>query len=191
MLPELLQRTNLFSLLYRIDCDLAAQAQKQNCVCCHTRVYVANYQRKPRGGPDNIPDEFMVRHSFCCSREGCRKRHLPPSCRFLGRKVYWGAAIIVVMALRQNRPESASVNKLQKMFDISRKTICRWIRYFQEVFPSSPRWKRIRGRITSQVNNNQLPGGLFWYFVEHSESREAGLVGCLYFLSTGQADSVW
>jgi hypothetical protein len=90
------------------------------------------------------------------------------------------------MALRQNRPNGASISKLERMFDISRQTICRWIEYFRQVFPSSAQWQRIRGRISAGVTDSDLPTALLQYFLDHCESIESGLVGCLRFLSTGQ-----
>ena len=114
MLPELLQKKSLFRLLYQLDLDISNQQKQQGCPYCDGALHVANYPREPRGGPDNILDEYLIRLSFCCGQEGCRKRKLSPSCRFLGPKVYWAAAILVVMALRQNRPEGKSIGKLKK-----------------------------------------------------------------------------
>jgi len=94
--------------------------------------------------------------------------------------------ILVVMALRQNRANSASISKLERMFGISRQTICRWIEYFREVFPSSAHWQKIRGRISSRVTDSELPTALLQYFLEHCESIESGLVGCLRFLACGK-----
>ena len=186
MLPELLQKSNLFHLLYRIDLDLAKAHRKAGCRYCGGVLHQANYERKPRGEPDSIPAQYLLRLSFCCARRDCRRRSLAPSCRFWGRRVYWSCVILVVMALRQNRPKGASVSKLERMFGISRQSICRWIEYFGEHFPSSARWQRIRGRISSKVADSELPGGLLRYFLDHCESMESGLVGCLRFLATGQ-----
>ena len=55
MLPQLLQKASLFFLLYRIDMDLAEQVQSKGCPFCHCTLHHANYTRKPRGGPVNIP----------------------------------------------------------------------------------------------------------------------------------------
>ena len=42
--------------------------------------------RKPHGGPADLSETFSLRHSLCCGREGCRRRTLPPSVLFLGRR---------------------------------------------------------------------------------------------------------
>ena len=185
MLPELLQKANLFSLLYRIDQDLAESVKAKKCRFCQSRLDIANYLRKPRGGPADIDEAHRVRFSLCCSREGCRRRTLPPSTRFDGPRVYWGCVILVVMALRQNRPESNSIRRLQRMFSISRQTITRWIRYFSEEFPVSEQWKRLRGRLGAEVGNSRLPGDLLICFMARFHPPETALVKCLQFMAGG------
>jgi len=44
---------------------------------------------------------LLVRFNLCCSREGCRRRKLPPATRFDGPRVYWGCAILI--SQRQGR----------------------------------------------------------------------------------------
>jgi len=46
------------------------------------------------------PDGYDRRHSFCCAEESCRRRTTPASVRFLGPKVYLGAIVALVTALR-------------------------------------------------------------------------------------------
>jgi hypothetical protein len=125
--------------------------------------------------------------SLCCGREGCRRRTLPPSCLFLGRKVYWGAIVLVVVALRQRRPGSASAAKLRSLFDVSWETVRRWLSYFDEVFPSSDIWQCCRGSVPCTVGNDDLPAGLIELFVQAAGGdKQTGLVRCLEFLARGQ-----
>lgn len=184
MLPELLQTANLFSLLHRIDIDIARQKKQAGCPYCGATLHYATYQRKPRGGPEDIPEDCLVRLSLCCSREECRRRTLPPSTLFMGRRVYWGSVIVVILTLRQNNPCMTSKALLMRLFEVSRKTINRWLTYFREVFPTSLQWQLIRGRVAPSVNNLELPGSLLNYCIAHSENAEAGLINCLHFLSS-------
>jgi hypothetical protein len=184
MISELLQKSRLFSLLHRIDIDLANQRRLKGCPFCDGPLYHANYERKPRGGPENLPDEYCCRQSLCCGREGCRRRCLPASCLFMGRRVYFGAVVLVIMALRQNRPVGVSADKLKDMFGISKKTIMRWSSYFREEFPLSIQWQRLRGRVHSSISNNGLPGNLLSFFIRNAASAEEGLVDCLRFLAS-------
>ena len=185
MLPELVQKASLFSLLHRIDMELAREHRKGGCPYCEGPLQQANYLRKPRGGPDDIPEDYLIRLSLCCGREGCRRRSLPPSTRFMGRRVYWSCVILVAVTLRQDRADGVSANKLKKLFGVTRQTIKRWVAYFREVFPCSAAWQRLRGRISCSVRDSELPGALLRFFLLNSESSEKGLIACLHFLATG------
>jgi len=101
----------------------------------------------------------------------------------MGRRVYWGCVILVVMALRQQRPQGASARKLQILFEISRNTLARWFAYFKGEFPMSARWQRLRGRVISRVENERLPTSLLECFLDEAETPERGMVNCLSFLS--------
>jgi hypothetical protein len=78
----LLQKASFWLFLFSIDRDLADSA-RQKARPCGGRLHCANFPRKPRGGGDDLPEQYGYRLSFCCDREGCRKRVTPPSVRFL------------------------------------------------------------------------------------------------------------
>ena len=155
MLLELLQKANLFHLLHQIDLDFSEQHRRQGCPYCGGPLHRASYERKPRGGPETIPEAFCIRLSLCCGRRDCRRRSLPPSCLFMGRRVYWGAVVLVVITLRQQRCSGASASKLRNLLDISHKTLVRWMRYFREAFPTSSQWQRLRGLVPATVGNSE------------------------------------
>jgi hypothetical protein len=102
----------------------------------------------------------------------------------MGRRVYWGCVILVVMTLKQNRPQGASARKIKELFGISRKTLKRWIEYFRDQFPASAQWQRLRGRLVSSVSNSELPAALVHYFLENFTSPQQALIGCLKFLAS-------
>ena len=118
MLPKLLENVSLFRLLHRIDLDFAKQTQQRGCPFCNGRLDFASYTRQPRGGPDELPEEFSIRLSLCCSEESCRRRTLPPSCLFMGRRVYWACAIVVAMALRQKKSGAWCINKIASTLNV-------------------------------------------------------------------------
>ena len=62
-------------------------------------VAPADY-RRGWGGWREVPEAYGLRLSFCSARDGCRKRATPPSVRFLGRKVFLGAVVVLVAAMR-------------------------------------------------------------------------------------------
>ena len=183
MLSELLEKVSLFRILHRIDTDLCNQLRQKGCPYCGGPLHQSNYERKPRGGPDNIPDDYLMRQSLCCGWADCRRRTLPASCLFMGRRVYWGCVILVVMTLKQNRVDGASARKIKAMFGISRKTLKRWMAYFRDQFPASMQWQRLRGRVASTVSNNELPAELVHYFLKNFQSPQQALIGCLKFLA--------
>ena len=117
-----------------------------------------------RGAEARIcPQEYDFRLSFCCEREGCRKRVTPPSVRFLGRKVYLGAIVILVAAMRQG-PSPRRVRELSRLFGADRHTIARWRVFWSEHFPQTPFWKAARGRLVPAVEIIVLPLALLEAF---------------------------
>jgi len=187
MLAELAQKTNLFHLLYQIDLELASQHRTSGCRYCGGSLHLASYQRKPRGGPEGLPDEYLTHLSMCCGHDDCRRRNAPPSCRFMGRYVYWSAIILAISALRQNRSNSSSLSQLTNLFGVSWQTIKRWQTYYRTVFPQSSQWLEFRGLVTAAVCNSKLPTSLLEYFLASSSSDQIGLVSCLLFLTNSRS----
>jgi len=185
MLSELLKKANLFHLLFQIDLDLARKCHLSGCPYCGGKLHQSNYVRKPRGGPPSLPELYLLRHSFCCGASDCRRRVLPASCRFWGRRVCWAAVILVVTALGQGRTSGFSINKLSHLFGIDRKTICRWMVYFREQFPQTPLWRRLRGKVSADVKDSELPSGLLRHFIDQFGSEEIAIGQCLRFLAAG------
>jgi hypothetical protein len=185
MLPELLQLAKLFQTLYLFDEQLAKKTKDKKCPFCGGILDWGNYYRKPRGELCKVADEYLIRFSLCCRTPSCRKRTMPPSCRFLGRKVYWSCVILTVMAARQNRPNGQSASKLQRLLCVSHQTIARWIRYFRKEFPFTDQWRRLRGKLVSTIKDTHLPSNLLHYFIDHHQSKEKGMVRCLKFLASG------
>jgi hypothetical protein len=184
MLSNLLQKANLFYLLYLIDCDLAGLMRQGRCPHCGGPLHQANYQRKPRGGP-KLPEQYAIRQSLCCGREGCRRRSMPDSCLFMGRRVYWRCVVLVVLALRQGRPNSLSAGQFVRMFRISRSTLMRWFDFFRDAFAESREWQRVRGRLSACVSNDRLPASFLEYFIGESQDALNGLVLCCRLLGKG------
>jgi hypothetical protein len=150
---------------------------------CGGPLHYASYCRKPRGGPFQGIEAYGVRLSLCCGRIGCRRRVLPPSVLFWGRRVYWAAVFLVVVALRQGRTRGYTVERLKALFGVSRPTLARWMRYFREVFPHSQPWRRLSGRVLPPVSEEQLPVGLLARFVQARGDPHEGLISCLRALA--------
>jgi hypothetical protein len=119
--------------------------------------------------------------SFCCDRDGCRKRTTPPSVRFLGRKIYLGAVVVLVAAMRQG-PTPRRVDELTKLFKVDRKTIYRWREFWNEHFPRTTFWKVARARLVPVFKVVDFPGSLLEAFVRVPDDRD-GWGNLLEFLS--------
>ena len=171
MYHELPRNASFWAFLFSIDQDLAEQARVKKCSCGGC-LHRANYPRKPRGGGEDLPEEYGFRLSFCCERDGCRKRAPPPSVRFLGRKVYLGAVVILVAAMRQG-PSPRRVRELSGLFGVDRHTIARWRVFWSEHFPQTPFWKVERGRLVRAVEIVTLPLALLETFLRGDSPAEA------------------
>jgi hypothetical protein len=155
MYHDLPDSASFWSFLLAVDEDLAEQTRKNGCPC-GGRLHSANYPRKPRGTPDQLPEPQRLRHSFCCERDGCRKRAPPPSVRFLGRRVYLGAIVILISALRQG-PTPRRVRELSQRFGADESTIARWQVFWREHFPQTPFWKVARAGLVTLGQITSLP----------------------------------
>jgi len=160
---------SFWAFLFSIDRDLANSTRQQACPC-GGRLHSAKYPRKPRGS-DNLPEEYGRRLSFCCERDGCRKRATPPSVRFLGRKVYLAAVVVLVAAMRQG-PSPRRVRELSELFGADRQTIVRWQVFWQEHFPQTQFWKVARGRLPPGAAMICLPRSLLDVFLGQDQSDE-------------------
>ena len=169
-----------WSFLLSVDRDLAETARQHGCAC-GGRLHCADYPRSPRGCPDELPEAYRKRLSFCCNRDGCRKRVTPPSVRFLGRKVYLSAVVILIAAMRHGATPRR-VRELSRLIGADRRTIDRWETFWREQFPQTSFWKVARGAIVLHVEALTLPRSLIDAFL-HTASLENGWRNLLMFLS--------
>ena len=168
----------LHRLLEKVDAELAEKVQEGGCVHCPGKLHRADYKRKPRGGePEG--DQEIYRDSFCCDQDGCRKRHTPPSVRFLGRKVYWGLVVVLVSAMRHGlKPER--VQALRESLGLDRRTLERWRKWWLETFVQSSFWRTARARFLPLICEKTLPLSLGQVFRIERRDR---LLDLLKFIS--------
>jgi hypothetical protein len=186
MYTDLLADGRLYALLQRCDEDLAAGQRAQGCPRCGGALHAAHYPRKPRGGPAGLGPEYGRRLSYCCAREGCRKRATPPSLRFLGRKVYLAAVVVLISAMRSG-PTPARMQFLQDRVGVSRRTILRWCRWWSQVFTATPFWRAAAGGLMPPVRAAQLPASLLERFAGAALDRLCALLRFVAPITTGNA----
>lgn len=173
----LLRDEKFYQQLFRMDQDLAQRARAGGCPLCGSRLHSARYPRKPRGVPWELSPDDEKRFSFCCSR--CFKRHTPASVRFLGRRVYVAAVVVLATAMSSGITQRRAA-KLKELFGVDRRTLDRWRQWWQEAFVQSALWIAERGRFSPAVNELDLPGSLLERFVGTKREK---LLATLLFLS--------
>lgn len=188
MLQKLLQKKSLFLLLLKIEEDLADQRQIEGCDYCGGPLHKAFYERKPRGELVSVPNVLRIRRGLCCGRDGCRRRCLPPSVLFMGRRVYWGCVVLLVVAFRQRQPDSYTCRRIRSELGVNRQTIVRWLDYFEQVLPQTPWWQRLRGLVVADISDSRCVGDLLHLFQQNLQEDEQAVVCCLCFLTTGRID---
>ena len=143
--PSLVPDSRFFDLLLTLDEELADEARRGGCSCGGV-LHGAAYERKPRGGPAGLARGSAIRFSFCCAREGCRRRVTPPSLRFLGRKVFFGVLVLLLPVMRDG-PTPERLKRLCASYAVSVRTVRRWCRFWRETFVTSRVWQAGRGPV--------------------------------------------
>lgn len=137
MSHDLIFDRNFFDVLDQEDERVAAAVQAAGCPVCAGRLDQARYPRKPRGGDIALAGEALAwRRSWCCAREGCRKRVTPPSLVFLGRRVYLAITVVV-----------AAWRDLVALTAPPRRTVRRWQAWFATLALGTRWFEEVRGRL--------------------------------------------
>lgn len=143
-----------------------------DCPACGGALHQAHYDRKSRWWPpgsDQV-EGYDRRFSFCCAREGCRKRQTPPSVRFLGRRVYLGVMVVLIAAMTHG-VTTRRCRSLCDRFGIDRRTLCRWREWWQTFFARSE--CRLAEPAAAAIPAVELPRALLMLFcVEGRGLRE-------------------
>ena len=167
-MESLLRNEKLYKWLEQVDRELAQLAVAEGCWNCVGKLHRGDYERKLRAGWEGGEGACVKRFSFCCAKEGCRKRTTPPSVRFLGRKVYLGAVVVLVAAMRQGTTPRR-VRELSKLFGADRRTIARWQTFWRERFPQTRFWKVARALLVPAVEVAVLPRALVEAFLRDGD----------------------
>lgn len=186
MCHSVLASASVFALLLHVDEDLAAEAHGGGCPHDGGRLHRGDFERKPRGARAPLSRAARVRFSFCCANRECRRRVTPPSVRFLGRRVYWGAVVVLLSTMRHGGTARRQ-ERLRELFGVSPRTVQRWRRWWRETFPQTRCWKEARGRLRAANDLEELPDDLLACFVGDDETRLLGVLLLLRPLSTKTA----
>lgn len=182
MYATLLADIHFHELMLAIDRDLAETARAGGCEHCGGALHLARYPRKSRGRPKAVAGrlgrDHDLRFSFCCALDACRRRETPASVRFLGRRVYV-AAIVLLIAILQDGATDARMQRLSTIVTVDRRTVARWRRWWRDAFAATPFWQVARARFMPPIAHGQLPASLLDRFEGDDADR---LVAALRFI---------
>ena len=184
MYPTLVRDARFHGFQLKADLAILAEARKEACEVCGEALHVSHYERKPRGGLPDLGPEHGVRFSLCCANRECRTRHTPPSLRFLGRRVYLGAVVVLVSAM-QHGATPARMRRIRELVGVSRRTVERWREWWRAVFPESRCWREAAGRFVPAVETGRLPASLLERFLGDEQARLVALLRLLGPLTGG------
>ena len=163
MCHNFLRDASCYEQLMQRDEQIAAEVQAKGCPYCGGVLHRADYARKPRGVPRSLLGPgYESRFSFCCAREGCRRRTTPASVRFLGRRVYLGVMVVLHSMLSGGeRRERCQANRSGQA---SERTLQRWRQWWRGQFVESRFWQQARARLSPPVCDHTLPGSVLERF---------------------------
>jgi hypothetical protein len=100
--------------------------------------------------------------------------------RFLGRRVYFGVAVVLVTAMAYGATPRRAAG-LRAQLGVDRHTLVRWRQWWREHFPASRFWREHGARLSPPILVEALPGALLDRFAP--EQEPAGVVSLLRFLA--------
>ena len=156
MCRGVLQDPAFFKFLWCIDQDHAATVRALGCADCGGPLHGGDFERKPRG-PLRDPMVSTIRISFSCGH--CRHRCTPASVRFLGRRVYWGAVVLLATALCSGLSLRRG-RQLTLKLSVPVLTLLRWRQWWLREFTRTAVWQELRGKLLPPLAASALPAGL-------------------------------
>jgi hypothetical protein len=174
-----------FEGLTAVDAAIVERAAAEPCRDCGGPLHRGDYPRKPRGGRLAAAAEgFGRRFSLCCGREGCRHRATPPSVRFLGRRVYIGAVVVVASAVAVTM---VTVAAAVRSTGVPARTARRWLRWWRGPFTASAPMVDLTARLVPAPERDRLPVSLLERFGADRRGAVAKLLTWLAPLTTTSA----
>jgi len=186
MYSTLLADATFHQLLLAFDQDIANTARQEPCVLCAGVLHSGRYRRKPRGRPAGLCEEHDWRFSFCCARDGCRTRKTPPSFRFLGRKVYLAATVVLIAIMREGAT-AGRIRRLSGLVGVDRRTVERWRKWWRDRFTTSPFWRQASAAFMPPVDQDRLPASLIERFIGSGQERLIAVLRLLLPITGGNA----
>jgi hypothetical protein len=172
-----------FEELRAIDEEIVHEAAKGRCRWCGGPLHRGDHPRKPRGGQlGSAGEQETVRFNLCCGREGCRRRAMPPSVRFLGRRVYLGAVVIAASVVAMAMSPGAAARRVT---GIAARTTRRWLQWWRGSFVQTAAFMALASRLIPVVDRRLLPLSLLVRLADEPHLSTRRLLAWLAPLTTG------
>lgn len=172
-----------FQSLLSLDEKISIEVQDKGCPCGGC-LHQSNYPRRVLGILERVAELFGSRFSFCCDQEGCRKRRTSPSVRFLGRRRF-SFALVLLASVLTNGVNARRKAQLQDLVPVSEATLQRWRKWWQKEFVITPFWRKMCGRFVPNIISGELPGELLKRStIDESDRRVIAILSLLSPLST-------
>jgi hypothetical protein len=171
-----------FERLQAVDLAIVGLAAAEGCRFCGGPLHRGDHARKPRGAAIAIAGEaFTRRFSLCCGRGGCRKRAMPPSVRFLGRRVYLGAVVVIASAVAL---AAAAASEIRRATGVSARTTRRWLGWWRGSFVATHVFVDLCARLVPPPSRQHLPTSILERLAGEAASRIAKLGAWLAPITT-------
>ncbi|MCL2660382.1 MAG: hypothetical protein FWD64_07700 [Acidobacteriaceae bacterium] len=118
--------------------------------------------------PVDVPKELKTRYSYVCSK--CNARTTPASERFLGRKVYIAAIVVLRSAMDQGVTDDC-LSVIDHKID--RRNVRNWRSYWQDIVPKTKCWqaKAAASFVPPLPAPELLPASALERFVARTEEK--------------------
>ena len=171
-----------FVVLEQVDRAVMQRVAAAGCRRCDGPLHRSDYGRKPRGALIAPAGEDSVRRfSLCCGREGCRRRATPPSVRFLGRRVYLGAVVVVasIVALAVQ-----GAQEIRRQTGVPSRTLGRWLGWWRGPFLGTEVFVAMCARLIG-VDVGRVPASIVDRLAGTGTERVRSMLEWLVPLTTG------
>lgn len=149
--------------LGEVDEACARRVQLERCPHCGGPLDRADFPRKPRGELGDAAGAYHRRISLCCRTDGCRRRATPPSVRFLGRKVYFAALVVIASTVGRD-VVLVGRGRVREVRGVPVRTVRRWLGWWQTAFALSAFWSEAKSLFAVPVAIEGLPASLLARF---------------------------
>jgi hypothetical protein len=92
-----------------------------------------------------------------------RRGWVPPSLRFLGRRVYLASMVVLISVMRHGAT-APRVARLSQLIGVSRRTVAHWREWWRTAFAQSRFWQAARAAFMPPVDQDRLPASLLERF---------------------------